>query len=296
MIALCSLAFAGPIEDAVEVRQSGDLDGARKLLVALEPLVTDQERGWYLYQRAVCEELDHHPDLAEGLYRRAIEEGGDSVLDAHFRLALVLDAQGREKEALAEMVWLDRRPGLPEDDETTIALQRGIVEVRSGKTRVGVRRIERALAGIEEGHRYMRAKARFALVEVILGEAGKLTLDGPERRVVKRLKRRAVAIKDAEAQVVALTAMEEPEWILAGLLTLGDGYLALADAVATSPAPRKLSPEAAAVYRVEVRKKAENARTRAWHVWDQGVALALRLGYESPRVAELRARRDSVAR
>lgn len=294
MITLLSLAVAGPIEDAIEVRQAGDLAGARNLLVALEPLVTEQERGWYLYQRAICEELDGHPDLAEGLYRMAIDEGGG--LDARFRLALVLEEQGRGREALAEMVWLDRKRGLPEDDEITIALQRGIVEVESGKTRVGVRRIERALTQVEEGHRYMRAKARFALMEVILGEAGKLTLDGPERRVVKRLKQRAVAIKDAEAQVVALTAMEEPEWILAGLLALGEGYAALADAVAESAPPRKLSPEAAAIYRVEVGKKAENARTRAWHVWDQGVSLALRLGYESPRVAELKARRDSVPR
>lgn len=295
MITFLSLAFAGPIEDAIEVRQSGDLAGARNLLVALEPLVTEQERGWYFYQRGICEELDGHPDLAEGLYRQAIDEGGVG-LDARFRLSLVLEEQGRGREALAEIAGLDRIRGLDEDDEITIALLRGIAEVESGRIRMGVSRIERALARIDEGHGYMQAKARFALVQVILSEARKLSLDGPERRVVRRLKRRAVAIKDAEAQVVALTALGEPEWILAGLLALGDGYAALADAVAATPPPRKLTPEAAAIYRVEVGKKAENARTRAWHVWDQGVSLALRLEYESPRVAVLRARRDSVAR
>ncbi len=293
---LASVALAGPVEDAIVLRRSGDIAGARNLLVTMEPLVTDGERGWYLYQRGICEELDNKPDLAEGLYRQAIHTGGDSVVDAHFRLALVLEDQHREAEALREIVRLDRVKGMEERDEITIALQRGITEVHTRHPRRGIRRISRALAVVDGGdsHAYMRAKARATLVEVLLADAGRLDLDGPERRVVRHLTRRAQAIKAAEAQIIALAGLEEPEWILASLVVLGDAYLSLGEAVAASPAPARLDAASAGIYRTEVAKKAENAKTKAYHAWDSGIALATRLAYESPRVATLKGRRASL--
>lgn len=293
---LFHVALAGPIEDAIALRRGGDIPGARNLLLAMEPLVTDGERGWYLYQRGVCEELDNHPDRAEGLYREAIDVGGDTVLDAHFRLALVLEDQHRDAEALREIVGLDHVKGLEERDEITIALQRGITEVHTHHPRRGIRRISKALeiADVGNTHAYMRSKARATLVEVILSEADRLTLDGPERRMVRRLKRRAQAIKDAEAQIIELAGLQEPEWILASLVALGDAYLSLGDAVASAPPPARLDAASAGIYRSEVAKKAENAKTKAYHAWDSGVALATRLGYESPRVAVLKERRAQL--
>lgn len=285
------------IEEAITLRRGGDPDGAAALLRALSPMVAEDQRGWLLYQQGVCEELAFRPAAAKGYYEQVIARGGSEALDARFRLALVLEELDEDDAALEQILTLAKQKGLDERDQVTIALQRGIAEVRTGKTRRGAKRIQAALDAVEGGetHTWMRAKGRYTLAKALLDEAAGMKLRGSEKRVVKRLKGRAERLLAAEKQIIAIATLEEPEWILAGLIDLGDGYTRLADELLAAPAPRKLSDEQEAIYREELAQKAEVLRTKAFHAWDQGVALATRIGWESPRVGTLKARRDGLA-
>jgi hypothetical protein len=291
-----SPTLAARIDEAIRVRQKGDVDAARALLVALEPFVPAETLPWYLYQRGICEELDWQPDAARAFYEQVIALGGDVALDAHFRRALVLEDLGQDAAALTEVLTLDHMGGLSAEDDITVELQRGVTELALGRRVKGIRHIEAGLAATEGGdtHRYLRAKGRYALAAALLAEADRLSLTGPEKRVVKHLKGRAERIQAAEKQIVALTALKEPEWVLASLIALGDSYGRLATDLAASTVPRRLSPDEAAIYRAELAKKAENVRTKSFHAYDQGVTVAARLGWESPRVATLSARRAAL--
>lgn len=286
------------IDRAIAVRRQGDPDAARNLLLAAEPIVPEAMRSWWLYQRGICEEMAWRPADAAALYEQVIARGGPEALDARFRLALVLEDQGRDDEALDQVLALRKAKGLDERDRVTLELQRGVAELRTGRTRRGAKRVEAALAEVEGGdtHTWMRAKARYTLAWALLEEADALALDGREKRVVKRLSGRAERMQAAEKQIIAIAALQEPEWVLAGLIDLGDSYADLADDLAASPAPRGLTEEQAALYRDELAKKSEVLRTKAWHSYDQGVALATRIGWESPRVATLKARREAMSR
>lgn len=286
------------LTDAITLRQRGDVDGARALLVAFESQVPAEALANYLYQRGICEEIDQAPTAALAFYEQVIaltaEQAGAGVgLDAHFRRALVLEDLGQHEAALEEVLALDRVRGLSAEDEITVALQRGISELLTGKRARGIRRIQQALAATEGAatHEYLRAKARYHLARALLEEADALSLVGPERRVVKRLAGRALRIKAAEQQIIALAALQEPEWVLASLISLGDSYGRLATDLGASPPPKRLDEAQASIYRSEVAKKVENVRTKSFHAYDQGVALATRLAWESGRVATLKERR-----
>jgi uncharacterized protein YerC len=284
------------IEDAILVRKRGDLAGARALLVQLEPMIGPADLSWYLYQRGICEELDFRPADAKAFYDKVVEMGEAEALDARFRRALVLEDMGEDAAALEDVLAIAKVKGLDERDRVTLALQQGVAEVHTGKTRKGIRHIQKALADVEGGptHTWMRAKARYTLAKALLDEADALSLDVPEKKQVKHLEQRAVRMKAAEDQVIALVALKEPEWILASLIALGDSYAKLGDDLAAAPPPARLSPEQVEVYRAEVAKKVANVRGKAWHAYDQGVALATRLEWESPRVAELKERRAKL--
>jgi len=286
------------IEESIRIRRQGDLEGARSLLVALEPRVDDAQRGWYLYQRGICEELLWRPAEAEALYRLVLEGGGDTVVDARFRLALVLEDQGRGTEALEQVLELARARGFEEGDEVTIDLQRGSVEIATGRTRRGVRHIQDALARVEGGdtHRYMRAKGRYMLAKALLDTADARDMGSREQQGVRVLKSRTTEMMAAESQIIALIALEEPEWILASLLRYGDSYLRLADDLAAAPAPRRLNAAQASIYLGAMGVRADKVRAKARYAYDQGIQLAIRLGFESPKVAELNARLDRMGR
>ena len=285
--------FAERVEEAITVRRGGDVEAARALLVALEPLVPAAELTNYLYQRGICEELAYRPESALAFYDRAIELAGPNALDARFRRVLVLEELGMYAPALEEVRAIDRARGLSADDAITVSLQRGIAELASGKRRVGIKRIQAALDLTEGGdtHRYLRAKARFHLARALLDEADALPLTGGEKRIVRNLEGRATRIKAAEQQIIALAALREPEWVLQSLVSFGDSYVRLADALAKAPAPKRLTDPQEEIYRAELVKKAGNVRTKAYHAFDQGVAVATRLAWESPVVTVLQERR-----
>lgn len=305
----------GAMDQAIQRRRDGDLAGARLLLTSIEREVLPAQRPWWLYQLGICEELAWKPDAARALYEEAIRlyeagaSGADTpgtAADARFRLALVLEDLGRDDEALAQMQLLAKLRGLDEADAATVALQRGIALVNAGRVRKGLTLLQDTLVPLDRtepagaatsGHRshtWLRAKARWVIARELLDTADAYTLTGGEHRVVRRLTKRAEHIQAAEEQIITLIGLEEPEWILQSLLDLGDSYANLADDLERAPVPRRLDPGASAVYQLEIKGKVKNVRDKAFHAYDQGVALAVRLGFESPKVATLKDRRDAM--
>lgn len=286
------------LAEAVRLRQAGDLAGSATLLEGLTGLVPADRMGGWLYQRGICAELQWKFTEARGFYEEVVARGGDQVVDARFRLALVLEDLGDPEGALAQVRALAKLRGFDEDDQLTLDLQAAITRVKAGDVRRGRAALTEALARGEElgGHTWIRAKGRHTLAACLLADADAISLRGNERRVVRRLKARIVAIQAAETEITTLVGLEEPEWIVASMIDLGDSWKRLGDDLAASPAPLRFSAEEARLYHEGLAPYAENARTKAWHYWDAGVELAHRLGFESPKVGVLKERRDSLGR
>jgi hypothetical protein len=284
------------IAQAIELRQEGDVAGAATLLAGLNGLVPPEKTGWWLYQRGICEELRWNFAEARVLYERVLS-GPDPLPDARYRLALVLEDLGDPAGALEQMQVLARLKGLDERDAATVALQTAISEVNSGKRR-GLKDLQAALAPLEgtPSHTWLRAKGHYAVAHALLAEADALRLQGSEKKVVKRVKGRVARITAAEGEITTLVRLAEPEWIVAAMILLGDSYKKLGDDLEASPAPGRLDEAEVELYRAGLGKYVENARTKAWHYWDQGVEVANRLGFESPKVQVLKERRDSLSR
>jgi hypothetical protein len=141
----------------------------------------------------------------------------------------------------------------------------------------------------------MIGRGRAAVLDARADAAEALKLSGRERRVVRNLKKRARTLAAVEAELYAVIATEEPEWITLSLLRVGDTYAALADDLASSGPPTTLSAEQAAIYRELITEKAEGPRTKAFNLYDHGVLFAARTDWESPAVKALRERRDALA-
>jgi len=172
-----------------------------------------------------------------------------------------------------------------------MALQRGITELRSGKTRRGIKRILRALDSGEDNRSWIRAKARLALVRAQLGKASSTKLKG-NRRAARRLKKRSGLLGAAEKQAIVMFNLGEPEFALEGLLLLGDGYMDLYEEMVNYPPPRSVDdPEA---YRALVMEKAAILLTKAHARYDEGVRVAARTQWVGSVTERLKQKRDAL--
>lgn len=317
---VASVDVVGTIDHAIEIRQAGDPPGARTLLLGIEASVPPELRAWWLYQRGICEELDAKPLAARLLYEDAIRAfesrsatpgAPGTAADARFRLALVLEELGDGDGALAQMQILGRARGLDASDEATVALQRAMTEIAAGRTRKGLRDLDAALlpfaaddaaraagtATTPPENAWLRAKARYTLVHVLLGDG--VTFNGRGKHDAKVLEAWAEGVKAAQEQIVALTHLQDADldatWLMRSLLELGDSYAAIAVSLSTATVPPNLDAAEALVYRRKLADRAKNARANAWHLYDEAIAAAERLHFESPLVAELKARREASA-
>jgi tetratricopeptide (TPR) repeat protein len=237
------------------------------------------------------------PVEAESFYRQAIaEDKGTASIpagnDAALRLAMVLEGQGRDREALEEIRKLAGLQDWSEADAATIELQRGILEVNQGFTRKGVRHIEEALSSFEgtDSQTWLRAKGRYTLALVLYSQAMKLDFDASDKKAARNLKKRAELMRSAEDQVLAVIGLNQVEWVLACLIALGDAYLDWGADLKAAKAPKGLSEAEAEIWRTEILRYASNAEKRALHAWEQGIELAIRLDFESTRTTELKTR------
>ena len=286
------------LELAVTRRVQGDIAGARLRLQTLLRLFPDSaEVPAARYQLALCFEREEAFRQAEEQYTILVRAHPDSpeALDAWFRRALCLEYLGDHREALRSLSHISNQDLPREEDLLILDLQRGISRVRAGRVRSGLRLMDAALnASQDESKGYLKAKAHVTRARLLLQDAQRLHLRGGQKRSARQLETRARLIQRAEQEVATATTYREPEWILEGLLILGQAYLSLHEDLLASRPPRRLSKEARIVYEREIAQRAQVLQTKAWRHFDEGISLAGRLFYQGRPLPALIAARDGI--
>jgi tetratricopeptide (TPR) repeat protein len=287
------------IEAAAERRLRGDTVGAMaRLQIVIEQSPPPPEQADALYQLGLCHEREERFAEALAVYDRLVQSWPEVrvSLDGWFRRALCLEYLGRDREARRSLERIETAEGLALRDRLTLDLQRGISLLRTGRTRAGLRLIDEAelAARGTDLVPYLRGKAHVAKARLLLEDADKLHLSGPQRAQQRALERRAALLAAAEQEVAAAAYLGEPEWILEGLLILGHAYLSLHEALMESRPPRSLSEAAEVVYREEVSSRAQVLLIKAWNHYDAGVSKAHEWRYVGRPLPDLIAARDAI--
>ncbi len=283
------------LQQAIDRRALGDIEGARGRLRVLD------ERGTLpalsLYHLAICDELEEDYAAAQAGYQTITLAWPHLPLarDARYRRAIVLEDMDLHREASKEIKLLEKAGGWEPTDAMSMELVRGAAEVRAGRTRRGVRRIQRVLDQLEGSDQltWARARARMALAEAQLEAAREVAIRN-DRKAARRLERRAHLLTAAQDQVIAIARLGEPEYALQGLLALGDGFLALHDDLLAAPPPSRLTEDQVEVYKRSLREQVDVLEVKAWRFYDEGVGLATRLRWQGSIAEQLAARRDAL--
>lgn len=288
-------AVVSVLAEAVARRRVGDFVGAERRLTHLAQRGEIPDQVVY-HQAILAEVLEDYATAVRG-YGQVAEMWPDGAVadDARFRQAYCLEDLGQHKAALIAVRRLQRAGKWSERDALTMNLERGIVELRGGKARRGIRRILRGLASAEASGTvpWIRAKARLALVRAMVAEAASIRLVG-DGRAAKRLVARSRLIANAQKQAIAMFELGEPEFALEGLLLLGDAYMDLNRDMLDYAPPRSVAPGGHDAYRDLVRKKAAILKVKAHARYDEGVRVAARTRWQGRVTAELKARRDAT--
>ncbi|MDP6931384.1 MAG: tetratricopeptide repeat protein [Myxococcota bacterium] len=282
--------------EAVSRRRVGDLSGALDRFRFLQGQGIDTAP--VNYQLGIALESSELYEAAVSHYEKVAREwpGSPESVDARFRRALCLEDMGRHRESLAQVRELSREGKWDEHDRLTLQLEQGIAELGSRRVRRGLRRVQGALSEVEgtDELTWMRAKAHTELAQFQLAEAGQLSLDG-NRRAARSLVRRGRLLLDAERQVTAVALLKEPEFVLEGMLLLGEAYeLLYRDMMSASP-PRQVSAEEVPAYLEQVHDKASVLPMKAWRYYDEGLQVAIQLQWLGSATDRLRENRDRLS-
>lgn len=281
------------LEEGVALRRIGAFEDAARMLGQARGASGNVDEQ-VAYQTGVLAEVREDWRGAITAYEAVAAGWPDSATahDARFRRAYCLEELGDHRSATKAVKRLQREGRWSADDERTMALQRGITELRSGKIRRGIKRILKALNSGADERTWIRAKARLALVRAQLGKAASMKLKG-DKRAAKRLRKRSALLSAAENQAIVMFNLGEPEFALEGLLLLGDGYMELYNEMLNYPPPRSVDdPE---TYREVVMEKASILLTKAHARYDEGVRVAARTQWVGSVTDRLKAKRDALA-
>jgi len=283
-------------DDAVARRNHGDLQGAIDRLLWLRN--QGDPAPATLYQLGIAYELDERFLDALGVYDLLLLELGDSELryDVLFRRGLTLEALGHPRAALRDYNRIPTNRAWDRQDRYTLDLVKGAALLSLDREREGRELVLTALKATEETGevRWARGRGLFALADHALRHATAIELRGSQERLARQIRLRLEGIEKADNYLVHVVKTEEPEWILAGLLALGDAWLALHDDLLEAPMPKGLSRWQEEHYRQLLADQVTRFRTRAWNVYDQGLGVAGTYRVENRYTTQLRARRDAV--
>lgn len=276
---------------------TGDYQGARILLdQALERPDVDADLA--SYRIALAWELGGDPGTAIRLYEDGLTRWPASPNARHrlFRKAECLAALGAPDEALKLVKPLEKLD-LPLIERLQYDLATGVWWVQAGKERRGLRILADALSrSTPVDVPWFQARARATVTAVYAERAAELTFDKREKKVIARIEERAGFIDRMESQVTEIAELDEPEWVLDGVLTLGDAYRSFGDDLLVHRRPKKLTPDQVVLYEQGVAERVEVLWVKAVRIDDLGLDMAHRIGWHSPRIAEIERRRaDTVA-
>ena len=141
---------------------------------------------------------------------------------------------------------------------------------------------------------FYQAKARMAWARALAEDAADLTMRGRDKKVVAELQERAQLLAEIEAQVTAAAQLQEPEWVLEGLLILGEAYTAIGQALMNSSRPKGLTEGQLTEYDDLLGQRALVVLTKGSRHYGSGIDLAARLGWQSRRVDLLQSAKTSL--
>ena len=285
------------LDQALARREIGDFVGSTERLIHLEQRNEDALLPVATFHLGLNHELQEEYRLAVAAYQTVLAQwpASNVAVDASFRMAICLADLGQYSESLHIAKRMEQVGEWSPLDTLSLTLVHGIAELRKGKTRRGTKRLQSALAGLEGSAdlTWMRARARAALAMEMLKQAADYPLKG-NRRAARNLKRRAFLMSAAEKQVVAIAVLNEPEYILEGLLGLGDAYLLLYEDMIGAPPPRSLTDEQVVFYKEQVANQAAILREKAARYYDEGVGVSIRTRWIGMVSQTLLQRRDAL--
>jgi len=283
------------LEEGVALRRVGAFDDAYSMLVQAQSL-HEGHGDQVAYQLGVLHEVQERWGDAIAVYADVASQWpkSDTASDARFRRAYCLEELGQHKEAIAAVRSLQSDGRWSDADERTMQLQRGITEIRAGKTRKGIRRVLKHLSSGTDNRSWIRAKSRLALVRAQTQAAAEIDLKG-DKKAARRLKKRAQLIAASEKQAIVMFNLGEPEFALEGLMLLGDAYLLLYTDMLSYPPPRSISAADQESYREVVKQKAQILKTKAHARYDEGVRVAARTQWVGSVTQRLKDKRTETA-
>jgi tetratricopeptide (TPR) repeat protein len=283
------------LAEAVARRRVGDHVGASERLDHLK------RRGALLaqvvYHWGILAEVQEDYELAVERYLEVEQThpGSGTVADATFRRAYCLEDLGRHAESLQLVERLKQGGTWSASDALTLTLQQGIVELRSGKRRRGIKRIVATLGSMDptQDQAWIRSKARLALMRAQLQEAAGINL-ASRWFTVRKLKARARLMAHAQQQAQAAFRLGEPEFALEGLMLLGDAHVQLYEDMLTTPVPWRVKRADHALYREAVADRSAVLLVKAHARYDEGVRVAARTQWQGTLTEELRLKREAT--
>lgn len=280
------------VHDAALRIEQADYLGARILLnEALETTGPHTEEATYL--TGVAWELGGQVETAIDTYREVMATWPDGARhdDAEFRLAEATATLGDLPGAIARMEALSTTT---DADALKVGLLLATWRMELEPSKRTERDLRLVLATAAEGvATFYQAKAHIALATRRVAEAAELTFDVRDRKQARRLDKRGVLILTAEDHVTTAARLEEPEWILEGLLQLGSAYEALgADLLAAKP--KRLSETQRAEYDAIIEEKVDFIWVKAQRHYARGIEMGQRLRWRSDRLDELEASKTAI--
>ncbi len=270
-----------------------DYEGARIVLdQARERARTDEEHGNIGYFVAMSLELgDDHAAALAAYDEVAASYPAVRTQDVVYRRAATLAKLGRHDEAQAA---LDAIGPLSASDQKKVDLMQGIWLLQAGERDAGRLALATVLQTVEPGEvAFTHAWARAAIAESFVQEAAEYTFDVSPKKQVKNFSARGELIGAAGKQVAAVVQTGEIEWILHGLLVIGDAMAEGANDFARARPPGKIRrkskkhPELLEAWRAEFAPYIEASRAKALSYYQNGIDLALANQWGSKKVDEL---------
>ena len=280
-------------KEAVERRQTGDVEGAVHRLVWLRN--TGDTSPAVLYQIGIAYERIEDFEMALRVYNLMLTESDDIGVqrDTGFRRAQVLEELGRDRDALAQLDWIEvPEGGFSKKDQLTFDIERFAVETKLGMPGSEEKLLE-ALedASLSKDLSYIRAKGWSNLIVTQLEESTQLPIDGNEVQIGENTETRAATIIDSEELIAdVLIPLSHPRWTLMSFLALGDAYTSLSRDIETAPTPPTLTLGEESLYASLVDEQSGHLVRRAWTRYDSALTYAGTLGLDTRETSNLEER------
>lgn len=264
----------------IQRKDAGKYEDAHRYL---EELIRRSDNIDYRYNEGVLWELEEQYILAEDRYKELIVESVDPafILNLQFRLGVIVSDQGRHLEAITLFKTLMRDPEVTPKEIQILSLAQGAAEIYHGKTRRGVRRINKTLAlEYSENQPWIESRAREALVFALIQKSEGYAF-GSVKKTTRNFQKRSELVGVAEEQIVVMIDLEEPEYVLKSLLQLSGAYIQVANEMRMVPAPRKLDREQQIAFQDSLNDRADFIEEKGRGYCLKGLSYAELKGFES---------------